>query len=156
MADRRFTAEPPTAARPVALDMVLDFVIPRALGEVVVFGLDSGLDPAVLGRVGVCVVCPDRRAVFSLIVAESTVFCRLKLELVELAFVRGTAVGGQAFVSAPVEPRRGLLLVAEIERCTPRCEDAWAGLGAELCPPPPGGTARRDRLEPDLLPSESS
>ena len=42
-------------------------------------------------------------------------------------------------VSAPVEPRRGLLLdEAEMERCTPRWEPEllpWAGLGAELCPP---------------------
>jgi len=136
MADRRLLDDPPpTAARPVAFDIVLDFVIPRAFGEVVApptLGV-SGLVvfEAVLGREGVCPLWADSLAVFSLMVAESTVFCRLKFEFVCVFEDRGTAVGGQALVSAPVEPRRGLL-VALMERWTPRCEPAWAGDGAEL------------------------
>jgi len=69
----------------VELDIVLDFVIPLALGEVGV--LDSALledvlellvEPPVLGRPGV----PDILAsLLALMVAESTVFCRLKLEV---------------------------------------------------------------------------
>ena len=73
-------------------------------------------------------------------------------------------------VSAPVEPRRGLLLVAEMLLCTPRwdaldpLEPPCAGLITELrfippvpLPPlsPDGGTPRKDWLDPDLLESVS-
>lgn len=83
IADRRLMAAPaPTADRPVAFDIVFDLVIPRVLGEVV--EVDLGVsdlfdaDEAVLGLEGVCPLLCASRAVFSLIVAESTVFCRLK------------------------------------------------------------------------------
>ena len=86
IADLLLVAGTPLTPRPVALDIVLDFVIPRALGEVGV--LDSALledvlellalIPPVLGRPGV----PDILAsLLALMVAESTVFCRLKLEV---------------------------------------------------------------------------
>ena len=86
IADLLLAAATPATPRPVALDIVLDFVIPRALGEVGV--LDSALleevfellleTPPVLGRPGV----PDILAsLLALMVAESTVFCRLKLEV---------------------------------------------------------------------------
>ena len=85
IADLLLAAATLAAPRPVALDIVLDFVIPLALGEVGV--LDSALledvlellvEPPVLGRPGV----PDILAsLFALMVAESTVFCRLKLEV---------------------------------------------------------------------------
>jgi len=137
IAERLFPAEfPKTAALPVAFDIVLDFVMPRDLGEVV----EALLDGAVTVEVGVLEAAPDPavdpaelRGVSGfvklvppavaglaltglkfLIVAESTVFCRLKFELVVPLLVRGAAVGG------PVEPRRGLLLVAEMLLCTPR------------------------------------
>lgn len=72
--------------RPVALDMVFDLVIPRALGEVgvrVSVPAPDGvfvLPPPVLGRDGV--VEDTLASLFALIVAESTVFCLLKLEVV--------------------------------------------------------------------------
>lgn len=95
---------------------MFDFVIPRfPLGEV---GARESEEPdekldvfAVLGLVGVAADWLSL-AVFSLIVAESTVFCRLKFEfvLVWLLFVevRGTAVGG------PVLPLLGLLLLVAL------------------------------------------
>ena len=73
--------------RPVALDMVLDLVIPRALGEVGVResvpappGVLVVLPPPVLGRDGV--VEDSLASLFALMVAESTVFCLLKLDVV--------------------------------------------------------------------------
>ena len=76
-------------------------------------------------------------------------------------------INSQAAVSAPVEPRRGLLLVALMLRWTPRWAEACAGLGAllfcdvitlppPLPPPADGATARSERLDPERLPSESS
>jgi len=118
----------PTALRPVAFDIVFDFVIPRfPLGEV---GARESEEPdekldvfAVLGLVGVAADWLSL-AVFSLIVAESTVFCRLKFEFVLvwllLVEVRGTAVGG------PVLPLLGLLLLV-----------ALMLLWTPLCPPTP-------------------
>jgi hypothetical protein len=100
IAERRLCAGIPTALRPVAFDIVFDLVMPRAFGEVGVresVPLEKFGVLAVLGRVGVAADC-DSRAVFSLMVAESTVFWRLKLELVVVwllfVVVRGTAVGG--------------------------------------------------------------
>jgi hypothetical protein len=73
--------------RPVALDMVLDFVIPRALGEVGVResvpappGVLVVLPPPVLGRDGV--VEDSLASLLALMVAPSTVFCLLKLDVV--------------------------------------------------------------------------
>lgn len=184
MADRLLWAGMPTALRPVALDIVLDLVIPRAgiwpvaadndivldlvipsnaLGEVGVLSL-AELKLPVLAVLGLAGVAADwlSRAVFSLIVALSTVFWRLKFELVVLwllLVVRGTAVGG------PVLPLLGLLLlVALILLWTPRWPptpppDVWAGLGAVgavLVPPPTGAVARREREDPLLEPSLSN
>ena len=102
MAERRFAAATLATPRPVALDMVFDLVIPRALGEVGVresepepAGLEELLPPPpVLGLEGV--VVDSRASLLALMVAESTVFCRLKLEAGGwlLLAVRGTAVGG--------------------------------------------------------------
>jgi len=135
IAERLLPAElPKTAALPVAFDMVLDFVMPRDLGEVVealveAVGVEVGvLETALEAAFEVALrgVSGFVRLVFPavaglaltglkfLIVAESTVFCRLKFELVVPLLVRGAAVGG------PVEPRRGLLLVAEMLLWTPR------------------------------------
>ena len=90
------------ATRPVALDIVLDLVMPRALGEVGVLESDTEavledefeVTPPVLGREGV--EDDIRDSLLALIVAESTVFCLLKFEVVVwLLFVdMGTAEGG--------------------------------------------------------------
>lgn len=86
MADRRLAEATFATPRPVALDMVLDLVIPRALGEVGVresVTAPAGVlvvPPPVLGLEGV--VDESLASLLALIVAESTVFCRLKLELV--------------------------------------------------------------------------
>ena len=86
------------ATRPVALDIVLDLVIPRALGEVGVFESEDDLElevtPPVLGRDGVDEDILD--SLLALMVAASTVFCLLKFEVVVwLLFVdMGTADGG--------------------------------------------------------------
>lgn len=163
MADRLLWAGMPTALRPVALDIVLDLVIPRALGEVGVLSLPE-LKLPVLAVLGLAGVAADwlSLAVFSLIVALSTVFWRLKFELVVLwllLVVRGTAVGG------PVLPLLGLLLlVALMLLWTPLWPptpppDVWAGLGAVgavLVPPPTGAVARREREDPLLDPSLSN
>jgi len=117
IADRLLAEVPPTACRPVALLIVLDLVMPRVLGDVgALVPLSDVLVPeAVVGRDGVWpLLCCDSRAVFSLMVAESTVFCLLKLEVVWLLLaVLGMAAGG------PVDPRLGLFEVAEMDRCTP-------------------------------------
>jgi len=129
---RLLCAGMPTAVRPVAFDIVFDFVMPRfPLGEV---GVRESEDPdeklgvfAVLGLVGVAADWLNL-AVFSLIVAESTVFCRLKFEfvLVWLLFVevRGTAVGGPegagawlpaiSLLPTSVLPLLGLLLLVAL------------------------------------------
>ena len=86
------------ATRPVALDIVLDLVMPRALGDVGVFESEDVFElevtPPVLGREGVEEDILD--SLFALMVAESTVFCLLKFEgVVWLLFVdMGTADGG--------------------------------------------------------------
>ena len=90
MAERLFAAARLATPRPVALDMVLDLVMPRFLGEVGVLAL-SPLDtvgvllevlelmPPVLGREDG--VLPDiLDSLLALMVAASTVFCLLKLE----------------------------------------------------------------------------
>ena len=87
IADLLLAAATPATPRPVALDIVLDLVIPRALGEVGVREsalLEEDLEllvptPPVLGRDGV----PDILAsLLALMVAESTVFWRLKFDVV--------------------------------------------------------------------------
>merc|ERR1719341_2981582 len=86
IADRLLAEATLATPRPVALDMVLDLVIPRALGEVGVresVPAPAGvlvLPPPVLGRDGV--VEDSLASLLALMVAESTVFCRLKLEVV--------------------------------------------------------------------------
>jgi len=89
IADRLLAAAATATPRPVALDMVLDLVMPRALGEVGVLESEAELEaledelevrPPVLGRDGV--VADMRDSLLALMVAESTVFCRLKLEVV--------------------------------------------------------------------------
>ena len=86
------------ATRPVALDIVLDLVMPRALGEVGVLESEDDLElevtPPVLGRDGVDEDILD--SLLALMVAESTVFCLLKFEVVVwLLFVdMGAADGG--------------------------------------------------------------
>lgn len=119
--------------------MVLDLVIPRALGEVGVLESEPMLEagvfeleviPPVLGRDGV--LADILASLLALIVAESTVFCLLKLDVVVwlLLVDMGTAEGG------PVLPRRGLFpLVALIDLWTPLCpapldDVVWAGDGA--------------------------
>jgi len=113
IADLRFEADPPTTWRPVALLIVLDLVMPRVVGDVgalvplsVAFWV-----PAVLDLCGVVPLeCWDSLAVFSFMVAESTVFCLLKLEeVVWLLEALGMAAGG------PVEPLLGLFEVAEMD-----------------------------------------
>jgi hypothetical protein len=109
IADRRLTAElPKTAALPVAFDMVLDFVMPRDLGEVVEAVVDVGveagppvvaataaaLDARLRGVSGLVRLVPPAVAGLALMVAESTVFWRLKFELVVPLLVLGAAVGG--------------------------------------------------------------
>ena len=87
IADLLLAAATLATPRPVALDIVLDLVIPRALGEVGVREsalLEEDLEllvptPPVLGRDGV----PDILAsLLALMVAESTVFWRLKFDVV--------------------------------------------------------------------------
>ena len=106
MADRLLAATDCDTFRPVALDIVLDLVIPRALGEVGVLESEPVLEagvledelelvtPPVLGLDGV--VEDILASLFALMVAESTVFCLLKFEVVVwLLFVDiGTADGG--------------------------------------------------------------
>jgi len=177
MADRLFAAAALATPRPVAFDMVLDLVIPRALGETVgvleselaeVFDAELDVIPPVLGRDGVFPAI--LASLLAFIVAESTVFCLLKFDavvwllLVDIA----TAEGGQvalSLVAAPVLPRRGLLpLVALMDLCTPLCpaplepDVVWAGDGAGWpgWPPTPGAMARRDNELPLRLPSLSS
>lgn len=83
--------------------MVLDLVIPRALGEVGVLESEPMLEagvfeleviPPVLGRDGV--LADILASLLALIVAESTVFCLLKLDVVVwlLLVDMGTAEGG--------------------------------------------------------------
>ena len=89
------------ATRPVALDIVLDLVMPRALGDVGVFESEDVFElevtPPVLGRDGVEEDILD--SLLALMVAESTVFCLLKFEVVVwLLFVdMGTADGGPRY-----------------------------------------------------------
>jgi len=78
--------------RPVAFDIVFDLVMPRALGEVGVLESEPVLEagvledelepvtPPVLGLDGV--VDDILASLFALMVAESTVFCLLKFEVV--------------------------------------------------------------------------
>ena len=82
-------ATPLATPRPVALDMVLDLVIPRALGEVGVLAseleadvLEEALEvtPPVLGLADT--ELDILASLLALIVAESTVFCLLKLDVV--------------------------------------------------------------------------
>lgn len=92
MADRLLAATDCDTFRPVALDIVLDLVIPRALGEVGVLESEPVLEagvledelelvtPPVLGLDGV--VEDILASLFALMVAESTVFCLLKFEVV--------------------------------------------------------------------------
>lgn len=106
IADRLLAAAATATPRPVALDMVLDLVMPRALGEVGVLESEAELEaledelevrPPVLGRDGV--VADMRDSLLALMVAESTVFCRLKLEVVVwllLVDMAATAEGGPA------------------------------------------------------------
>lgn len=85
MAERLLTAGIPDTLRPVAFDIVFDLVIPRALGEVGAL-VSVVTDPGVLAVLGLAAVAADwlNLAVFSLMVAESTVFWRLKFEFVVL------------------------------------------------------------------------
>ena len=78
-------ATPLATPRPVALDMVLDLVIPRALGEVGVLAseaevLELEVTPPVLGLLDT--ELDILASLLALIVAESTVFCLLKLDVV--------------------------------------------------------------------------
>ena len=83
--------------------MVLDLVIPRAFGEVGVLESELMLEagvleleviPPVLGRDGV--LADILASLLALMVAESTVFCLLKLDVVVwlLLVVMATAEGG--------------------------------------------------------------
>ena len=93
--------------RPVAFDIVLDLVIPRDLGEVGVLESEPVLEDGVLEEELELVTPPvlgrDETdedilaSLFAFIVAESTVFCLLKFEVVWLLLVDiGAAEGGPA------------------------------------------------------------
>ena len=77
--------------RPVAFDIVLDLVIPRDLGEVGVLESEPVLEDGVLEELELVtppVLGRDETdedilaSLFAFIVAESTVFCLLKFEVV--------------------------------------------------------------------------
>ena len=114
----------PKAARPVAFDMVLDLVMPRLFGDVTapeikielifflsnlsiqIFKFEPCWEDEVLEVTAVAVAGlePLYRGVFSLIVAVSTVFCRLKFDWT-LLFTLGAAEGGGPKIKIIIRPK---------------------------------------------------